>query len=438
MKFNTAIFYDIENLIGGYKKENLLPFVSLKTVHQSITEKLTGKVAVQRAYANWNTPRLSVLCEDIVHLGIDPIQMFGFGRGPDQNASDIQLAIDVVELVFQHEMIDTFVIVSGDGGFSALAKKLHKYGKTVIGCSYPRTTSQVLEGVCDSYIWLDDPLEEAEKMAAAQIERVVVNPVSPIVSKFKQAFSPLTAPDRDKILYEARCILEFFVQDESQAACLQGKNGGIKTATYNEILKYRLGGLSYPFLGFSNSVEFLRYITQDSPCKLVQDKSQACKLLLKSADCPEGYTDVKLYGGSDDVHTAEHYRSLWKKADLQLFTFPSPRVLYEVLNYIIDNLPRFRNSHINSMLSLLEDAFDHDSVQLRAILMFLRGVNCFEEQDGKVLHIPLMSFMPENEAAAVQQICGTVYPGLLKTLGHVDMDAFNAMFPAQWCIHHTL
>lgn len=46
--------------------------------------------------------------------------------------------------------------------------------------------------------------------------------------------------------------------------------------------------------------------------------------------------------------------------------------------------------------------------------------------------------MPENEAAAMQQICGMIYPGLLKILGHVDMDAFNGMFPAQWHICNAL
>lgn len=443
MKFNTAIFYDIENLIGGYKKENLLPFVSLKAVHQSIAEQLTGKVAVQRAYANWNTPRLNVLCEDIVHLGIDPVQMFGFGRGPDRNASDIQLAIDVVELVFQHEMIDTYVIVSGDGGFSALAKKLHKYGKTVIGCSYPRITSKVLEGVCDSYIWLDDPLEEAEKMAAAQVQRVSVPATNQVsasyaLSNFKQAFSPLKGPGREKVLYEARCVLEFFVQDENLREELQGKDGGVNIAVYNDMLKYRLGGLSYPFMGFPAPVDFLRYIVNDSPCKLVRNASRACKLILKSAACPEDYSDVPPYGDNGDMHTAEYYRTLSKKADLPLFTFPSPAVLHEVVNYILANRPRFQNSHLQSMVSLLEDVFAHPSVELRATLMLLFGVGCFEEQDGGVLHVRLMSFMPENEAAVVQQMCETIHAGLLKTLGHVDLDAFNGMLPAQWHVHHDL
>ncbi len=87
-------------------------------------------------------------------MGIEPIQIFGFAKGNMKNAADIQLVIDALEILYTKEFIDTFVIVSGDGGFSALAKRLSSYGKRVIGCSYRSTVNHIFVNVCDDFIYL--------------------------------------------------------------------------------------------------------------------------------------------------------------------------------------------------------------------------------------------------------------------------------------------
>jgi len=79
MKYNTAIFYDIENLIGGYNISNveLLINLSLKQIMAQVKQKNIGKIAIQRAYADWSAPRLNQLKADMVELGIEPKQMTG-------------------------------------------------------------------------------------------------------------------------------------------------------------------------------------------------------------------------------------------------------------------------------------------------------------------------------------------------------------------------
>jgi hypothetical protein len=74
MKFNTAILYDIENLMGGYGNTDLLSTFSLKDIHNEIAKKETGNIAIQRAYANWSDPRLNIMRGDIIELGIEPAQ----------------------------------------------------------------------------------------------------------------------------------------------------------------------------------------------------------------------------------------------------------------------------------------------------------------------------------------------------------------------------
>ena len=159
MPFDTAVFYDIENLLGGYgftKKTaiNLSLEAILKDVRA--TERL-GDIAVQRAYANWSDPRLGFMREEIDSMGIDPVQVFGFNREHKKNAAAIQLAVDAIDLSYLRPAITVFVIVSGDGGFSALAKKLHEHGKTVVGCAYDGATNAVFKSVCDEFVSIGNP-----------------------------------------------------------------------------------------------------------------------------------------------------------------------------------------------------------------------------------------------------------------------------------------
>lgn len=73
---NIAIFYDIENLVGGYNFKNFKE-VSLKQIYKEISKKQLGTIAIQKAYADWSNINYSKLKWDIVELGIDPIQMYG-------------------------------------------------------------------------------------------------------------------------------------------------------------------------------------------------------------------------------------------------------------------------------------------------------------------------------------------------------------------------
>lgn len=196
MAFHCAIFYDVENLLKGYAfSQQLLNNLSLREILEAVnaTGRISG-IAVQRAYANWSDPRLAVLRGEITELGIDPVQVFGFARDPKKNAADIQLVVDAVDLAHVRPGIDVFVIVSGDGGFAALAKKLHEYGKTVICCAYPSSTNRVLRSVCDAFVEISDPEQTREaalptpaatgklvKMAVPEAGKPVKKPVKKAV-----------------------------------------------------------------------------------------------------------------------------------------------------------------------------------------------------------------------------------------------------------------
>ena len=174
MVFNTAVFWDIGGLLKGYRVssqtlQSLSPASTLDTLKQT---GCLGGIAIQRAYADWSDSRLEPLLEQIADLGIDPVQVMGFARKARKNGAELQLAIDAIDLAHVRPGLQVFVLVSGDGSFAPLARKLHEYGKVVVGCMYRNAASRVLRAVCDEFVWLVEPAEkeiEEDPVTVAQM-----------------------------------------------------------------------------------------------------------------------------------------------------------------------------------------------------------------------------------------------------------------------------
>lgn len=109
---------------------------------------IKGKVAVQRAYADWR--RYPQYIVPLAEASIDLIFAPAYGSSK-KNATDIRLAIDALELVFTRTEIGTFILLSGDSDFSSLVIKLKEYGKYVIGVGIRESSSDLLVQNCDEY-----------------------------------------------------------------------------------------------------------------------------------------------------------------------------------------------------------------------------------------------------------------------------------------------
>ena len=112
------------------------------------SEIIKGKVAVQRAYADWR--RYPQYIVPLSEASIDLIFAPAYGSSK-KNATDIRLAIDALELVFTRAEIGTFILLSGDSDFSSLVIKLKEYGKYVIGVGIRESSSDLLVQNCDEY-----------------------------------------------------------------------------------------------------------------------------------------------------------------------------------------------------------------------------------------------------------------------------------------------
>ena len=140
---NAALLIDFDNVTMGIRSDLQ---VELRKLMQS--DIIRGKVAVQRAYADWR--RYPQYIVPLSEASIDLIFAPAFGSNK-KNATDIRLAIDAVELVFTRPEIGTIILLSGDSDFSSLVIKLKEYGKYIIGVGIRESASDLLIQNCDEY-----------------------------------------------------------------------------------------------------------------------------------------------------------------------------------------------------------------------------------------------------------------------------------------------
>ncbi|HEU5259822.1 MAG TPA: NYN domain-containing protein [Gemmatimonadales bacterium] len=172
---NAALLIDFDNVTMAIRSDLQ---TELKRLLQS--DIIKGKVAVQRAYADWRRYQQYVV--PLAESSIDLIFAPAYGSNK-KNATDIRLAIDALELVFTRPEIGTFILLSGDSDFSALVLKLKEYGKYVIGVGIRESSSDLLIQNCDEYYSYN---ELAGFTKESEVEYVRRDPWDLVVEAVKQ------------------------------------------------------------------------------------------------------------------------------------------------------------------------------------------------------------------------------------------------------------
>jgi NYN domain/OST-HTH/LOTUS domain len=138
---------DFENLAIG-ARDRYQRF-DMGVMMDALSER--GRVIVRRAYADWNLfadYRQSLLSHRIEMIEVP--QRTGMVR---KNAADVKLAVDAVELSWQRDFITVFVVASGDSDLTPLVLKLRELNKRVIGVGVEGSTSDLLPGACDEFLF---------------------------------------------------------------------------------------------------------------------------------------------------------------------------------------------------------------------------------------------------------------------------------------------
>jgi len=145
-----ALFIDFENIAIGVRDAHYRKF-DINLVLERLLEK--GKVLVKKAYADWS--RYSDYKRAFHEAAIELIEVPQKSVG-GKNSADIRLVVDAMDMSFQKEHIDCFVVCSGDSDFSPLVSKLKENNKYVIGLGVKNSTSDLLIENCDEFIFYED------------------------------------------------------------------------------------------------------------------------------------------------------------------------------------------------------------------------------------------------------------------------------------------
>ncbi len=140
---NAALLIDFDNVTMGIRSD-----LQTELRHLLASDIIKGKVAVQRAYADWR--RYPQYIVPLAESSIDMIMAPAYGSSK-KNATDIRLAVDAIELVFTRPEIGTYILLSGDSDFASLVTKLKEYGKYVICVGIRESSSDLLVMNCDEY-----------------------------------------------------------------------------------------------------------------------------------------------------------------------------------------------------------------------------------------------------------------------------------------------
>jgi len=146
---NLALFIDFDNVAIGARDSGQR--FEIKLLLQRLLEK--GKIIAKKAYADWHYYKeyMAPLHEAAIELIEIPMPKIS-----GKNSADIKLVVDAMDLCYSKDHIDTFVIVSGDSDFSPLVSKLRENNKRVIGVGVKNSSSRLLIGNCDEFIFYDD------------------------------------------------------------------------------------------------------------------------------------------------------------------------------------------------------------------------------------------------------------------------------------------
>ncbi|WP_426226603.1 NYN domain-containing protein [Pseudarthrobacter sp. DSP2-3-2b1] len=270
---NVAIFLDMENLFGGYGND--VAAVPLAQVMRDIEAEvarsgLGGGTALARAYANWARPDMAGYRSQLLAGNIKPVQVFSFDHS-SKNAADIELVVDALEVAADMPWIELFVIVSGDGDFVPLIRRLHALGKR----SFVATTSQpaagivnrLLPSVADYFHRIEVPPAPAANIIPAVVQATPKSSKAAAAKKTpatkpppaKKAPAATKSPSAKKVpaahpelkLYQAS-VHDFVKKDPTLWV-----NGQVNAQRLGTLLRKRWPDITYKTFGFATLTRFV-------------------------------------------------------------------------------------------------------------------------------------------------------------------------------------
>lgn len=134
-----------------------------------------GRVVLRRGYGN-HTTLANKWQEALVRLAFTPCLQYQYAAG--KNTSDIALALDAMEALFDHRA-DTFCLVTSDSDFAYLCRKLRERGATVHIVGEAKSPDALRNASDQFFEWVKPEAVAEQPKAAAKTEAVKPDPAKP-------------------------------------------------------------------------------------------------------------------------------------------------------------------------------------------------------------------------------------------------------------------
>ncbi len=167
-----AVFVDYENLALG-ARDSKWRTLNIDLILKRLLEK--GRIVYKRAYCDWSQYRSDV--RDFHARGIELIDI-PRSKMSGKNSADIRMVVDALDLCYSKQHIEIFALLTGDSDFSPLVSKLKENHKRVIGCGVKNSTSGLLMGSCDEFLYYDDLAKAADLKADKRAEKQKSKPAT--------------------------------------------------------------------------------------------------------------------------------------------------------------------------------------------------------------------------------------------------------------------
>jgi uncharacterized protein (TIGR00288 family) len=167
-----AVFVDYENLAIG-ARDSKWRHLNIDLILKRLLEK--GRIVYKRAYCDWSQYRSDV--RDFHARGIELVDI-PRSKMSGKNSADIRMVVDALDLCYSKDHIEIFALLTGDSDFSPLVSKLKENDKRVIGCGVKNSTSGLLMGSCDEFLYYDDLAKVADSKAEKAAENAKKKPAA--------------------------------------------------------------------------------------------------------------------------------------------------------------------------------------------------------------------------------------------------------------------
>ncbi|WP_440152545.1 NYN domain-containing protein [Arthrobacter sp. SAFR-179] len=354
-----AVFIDLENLFSGYSGTvHGVPITKIMNGIKAEVHALGHKrsAATTRAYANWTYEGMATYRRETIENGVEPIQVWSSepyekkrkdtpptepdaDDGGDQqrrnrkkNAADIQLVVDALTVAQEAPWIDVFVIVTGDGDFIPLIRRLQFLGKFTIGVDTGYSGAGGISG--DLRAAVDHFVSLPDEGLVPRLELEVTGGTTNGITRMSDIVPSDVVPDKAQYVTAVKSFTEQF------PAVM--KDGAVDGAFMSTLLRKKWPRASYKTYSYRS---FGAFIEEGCGMQIFHPLTTAAAQAVRLPETvPGGERKAQLHAGLESVvpavvyPTREAVKKVLEELTLQL-TPMSENELLDFLGYQIPEVP---------------------------------------------------------------------------------------------------